>query len=114
MIEQVAGYRQGGDYIFRVQINNMLATIMMNSDPREFTNIKVYAGSPDYAVADVDIKDFEYTPSGSRSSSKTANDECKLKKLFLYVNDVFYTLSLTPFLCMSCQKEDIFKMSFAR
>lgn len=76
VIEQVAGYRRGGDYIFRVQVDNMLATIMMNSNPMEFTDIKVYTGSTDYAMADVDIKDFEYTPSGSRGS-KTANDECK-------------------------------------
>uniref|UniRef100_A0A7M5WQS8 Uncharacterized protein n=1 Tax=Clytia hemisphaerica TaxID=252671 RepID=A0A7M5WQS8_9CNID len=63
IIQQVEGYRPG-QYVFRVQVNNLLATIMVNRKAREYKNVKVFTSSPDWQTANVEIKDFDFEPRG--------------------------------------------------
>ena len=51
----------------------MLAAIAMNGNPQEYRDVKVFTSSPGYGTADVDIKDFEYTPRGVKPAADVSS-----------------------------------------
>ena len=50
---------RNGDYIYRITVAGKQVHRVMNEDPREFKNVKMYVSSPWYEPADVVIKDLK-------------------------------------------------------
>ena len=50
---------RNGDYIYRITVAGKQVHRVINDDPREFKNVKMYVSSPWYEPADVVIKDLK-------------------------------------------------------
>ena len=51
-------YSSNGDYIYRITVAGKQVHRVINNDPREFKNVKMYVSSPWYEPADAIIKDL--------------------------------------------------------
>ena len=52
-------YSSNGDYIYRITVAGKQVHRVINNDPREFKNVKMYVSSPWYEPADAIIKDLK-------------------------------------------------------
>ena len=49
---------EDSQYIYKIFINGQQVVRTVNSQPREFKNVKVYSGDPWYEVADAYVRNF--------------------------------------------------------